>query len=268
MRRTRNVGRSGGGSRLRLHEDRPIPKSPFKSFNSVPRQLLQSVYARTLNLAPVLVSPFSQLGILADYAAWKRLRLERNGKPFFPYREKLWEAILPRLASKGPLIAMEFGVAWGYAANWWLSRLHDPALEWHGFDTFTGLPTTWDRGGLTMYEAGAFTAGGQTPPIGDPRAQWHVGLIGDTIAGVDWEAFASRPLFLFLDFDLYEPTMIALEAAAPHLKPGDVLYFDEAHDAWNERRAIDEVLVPRFGLTCLGSTSTALALEIAERTGT
>ena len=61
--------------------------------------------------------------------------------------------------------------------------------------------------------------------------------------------------------------MIALEAAAPHLKPGDVLYFDEAHDAWNERRAIDEVLVPRFRFTCLGSTATALALEIAERVG-
>lgn len=247
-------------------EDRIIAKSPFKSFNSVPRQLLQSVYARSLNVAPLLLSPFSQLGILADYAAWKRLRFEAKGKPFFPYREKMWEAMLPGLARKGPLVVMEFGVAWGYAANWWLSRLRDPGLEWHGFDTFTGLPTTWDRGGLTAYDAGAFTAGGRTPPITDPRAHWHVGLVDATIGDMDWEKARTRPLFLFLDFDLYEPTMTALEAAAPHLKAGDVLYFDEAYDGWNERRAIDEVLVPHFALKCLGSTATALALEIAART--
>ncbi len=230
--------------------------------------MLQSVYARTLDVAPLLVSPFRQLGILADYADWKRLRLDSRGKPFFAHREKLWESMLPGLARKGPLAALEFGVAWGYAANWWLSRLPDPGLEWHGFDTFTGLPSTWDHGGVTLYQAGSFSAGGNTPPIRDPRTHWHVGLVDATIGDVEWEKLRTRPLFLFLDFDLYEPTMIALEAAAPHLKAGDVLYFDEAYDAWNERRAIDEVLVPQFRLKCLGSTATALALEIAGRIGT
>jgi hypothetical protein len=199
---------------------------------------------------------------LADYAAWKRARLERNGNPLFAHREKLWETIVPTLARKDSLVVMEFGVAWGYATKWWLSRLSDPRLEWHGFDTFTGLPTTWDRAGLTIYDAGSFSAGGNTPPIQDPRVQWHVGDVGATVGEVDWDQAGKRPLFLFLDFDLYEPTRIALEAAVPHLKPGDVMYFDEAFDAWNERRAIDEILVPRFTLRCHGSTATALALEI------
>jgi hypothetical protein len=208
-----------------------------------------------------MISPFSQVGILADYAAWKRLRF-RGGKPLFTYRERLWKAILPKLASKGSLAVMEFGVAFGYATQWWLSRLPDPRLEWHGFDTFTGLPTAWDRGGLTMYDAGAFSAGGSTPPIDDPRVHWHIGEVGRTIVDVDWGRLGTRPLFLFLDFDLYEPTAIALQSAVPYLKPGDVLYFDEAHDAWNERRAIDEILLPRFTMRCLGSSATALALEV------
>jgi hypothetical protein len=88
--------------------------------------------------------------------------------------------------------------------------------------------------------------------------------VADAIAELDWPELRTRPLFLLLDFDLYAPTAVALGAAAPHLRPGDVLYFDEAFDAWNERKAIDEILMPRFGVKCLGSTATALALEIGE----
>jgi hypothetical protein len=212
-----------------------------------------------------MTSPLSQVGVLADYAAWKRARLERNGSPLFSHREKMWEAVLPRLARLDSLAVMEFGVAWGYATKWWLSRLHDPKLEWHGFDTFTGLPTTWDRAGLTIYDAGSFSAGGNTPPIRDPRVHWHVGDVGATVGDLAWDKLGTRPIFLFLDFDLYEPVMIALQAALPYLKSGDVLYFDEAFDAWNERKAIDEILMPQFRFACLGSTATALALEITER---
>jgi hypothetical protein len=213
----------------------------------------------------VIASPFSQVGVLADYAQWKRARLPGGGRPLFSHREKLWQAIRPGLAARGALTVLEFGVAWGYATSWWLERLPDPGLEWHGFDTFTGLPTTWDRAGLTIYDAGSFSAQGNTPPIADPRVRWHVGDVAKGIHEVDWQAARARPMFLLLDFDLYEPTRVALDAAAPFLAPGDVLYFDEAFDAWNERKAIDEILLPRFNVKCLGSTATALALEIAER---
>lgn len=226
---------------------------------------MQSVLARGLRLAPVLAEPFRQVGVLADYAAWKRARLSGGGAPLFPYREKLWATMVEPLQRKGALVGLEFGVAWGYATNWWLSRLPDPGIEWHGFDTFTGLPTTWDRAGLTIYDKGSFSASGHTPPVTDPRAHWHVGLVGERIGDIDWNRLGQRPLFLFLDFDLYEPTRIALEHAVPHLKAGDVLYFDEAFDAWNERLAIDELLLPAFTLRCLGSTATALAVEITER---
>ena len=235
----------------------------FKSFNSKPRQILQSVFARAMTIVPVATVAFGQLGELADYAAWKRSRLNGRGNPLLAHRELLWSAILPRLISRGPLAVAEFGVAWGFATNWWLTRLTDPGIEWHGFDTFTGLPESWNRGGLQKYEPGSFSAGGRTPPIADSRAKWHVGLVGDTVSAVDLEHFKTRPLFLLFDFDLYEPTAIALKAMAKFLKPGDIMYFDEAFDGWNERQAIDKILLPHFELTCLGSTATALVLEIA-----
>ena len=270
--------RTGGGSRRPANPLRPPPgatvpaqpgeiiaKSAFRSANSVPRQLLQSILARSLNAVPAIAEPFRQVGVLADYAQWKRARLAGGGRPLFSHREKLWQAMQPRLAERGALTALEFGVAWGYASAWWLDRLPDPGLEWHGFDTFTGLPRSWDRAGLTIYEAGSFSAHGDTPPIADARVHWHVGDVGERIHDVDWQAARARPMFLLFDFDLYEPTRVALDAAMPFLAPGDVLYFDEAFDAWNERKAIDEILLPRFRVRCLGSTATALALEIVRR---
>jgi len=214
---------------------------------------------------PVIAGPFSQVGVLADYAQWKRARLAGAGRPLFSHREKLWQAMQPALARRGALTALEFGVAWGYASSWWLERLPDPHLEWHGFDTFTGLPASWDRAGLTVYGAGAFSAQGKTPPIADPRVRWHVGDVAHAIGELDWQAARACPMFLLFDFDLYEPTRVALEAALPFLAPGDVLYFDEAFDAWNERKAIDELLLAHFCVRCLGSTATALALEIVRR---
>jgi hypothetical protein len=215
-----------------------------------------------MDLVPAIVTPLTQVGELANYAAWKRARLAGAGKPFFPFRERLWEALLPDLRAKGSMTVLEFGVAWGYATRWWLSRLPDPAIEWHGFDTFTGLPTSWDRAGLVAYDAGSFSAQGAHPPIDDDRVHWHVGDVATSIGEVDLQSRGARPLFVFLDFDMYVPTAIALGAVIPHLEPGDVLYFDEAFDAWNERKVIDEALLPKRTVRCLGSTATALALEI------
>lgn len=250
-------------ARRRLHlEGFNISDNEFRSANSRPRQILQSVLARTLGMLPILSDPLSQVGVLADYSAWKRSRFENGGRPLFTHRERLWEAIVPRLADRGALSVLEFGVAWGYATRWWLQRFAEAGTEWHGFDTFTGLPTTWDRAGLTIYDAGSFSAEGRTPRIADPRVKWHVGDVSASITDLDWGSLRSRPLFVLLDFDLYEPTAVALAAVAPHLRAGDILYFDEAFDAWNERKAIEEFLRPTFDLACLGSTATALALEV------
>jgi hypothetical protein len=49
-------------------------------------------------------------------------------------------------------------------------------------------------------------------------------------------------LFVVFDLDLYAPTAFALEWVTPKLKPGDLLYFDEAYDPWHERQALDEFL--------------------------
>jgi hypothetical protein len=83
-------------------------------------------------------------------------------------------------------------------------------------------------------------AGGAPPNIPDPRVTWHVGRLEETLPSVtiDFES----PLCVLFDLDLYEPSAFALERLEGELKPGDLLYFDEAYDPWQERRLIDEIL--------------------------
>jgi hypothetical protein len=45
--------------------------------------------------------------------------------------------------------------------------LHSDELRWHGFNTFSGLPQPWERGGLRFVDAGAFDVGGAPPEILD-----------------------------------------------------------------------------------------------------
>lgn len=242
-----------------------MPRRPsFKSANSVPRQLTQSVLARTLELLPFLSEPLSQVGDLAGFAQWKRNTFPKSSGPLFRQRERLWEAMLPALRNFDDLTVFELGVAWGYATKWWTERLTAPGLQWHGFDLFTGLPTNWSRGGRNVEGVGAFSADGATPHLDDKRIAWHVGDAAASLRQLELPS-VDQPKFFIFDLDLGVPTHECLSILISILGPGDVLYFDEAFDAWNERKVIDELLVPNFDLRVLGSTATALALQIEAR---
>jgi len=88
----------------------PATKSNFQSANSVPRQMMQSVLARTLKVFPFLSEPLCQVGDLAGYAQWRRAVLPKGR--LFLQRERLWEAVLPHLRKSDDLFVFEFGVAW------------------------------------------------------------------------------------------------------------------------------------------------------------
>ena len=97
-----------------------------------------------------------------DFVTWVR---QTFGEPerFHAKREQLWDSMMKQLNTDS-WTAWEFGVAWGYATNYWLSREKSKIQAWHGFDRFTGLPRAW-RG----LDEGHFDAGGQAPQIDDRR---------------------------------------------------------------------------------------------------
>jgi len=59
----------------------------------------------------------------------------------------------------------------------------------------------------------------------------------------------------------YEPSKVAWDWLSPHLSPGDILYFDEAIDD-DERRLLNESIVPSGIFDCIGTTSLQLAIEV------
>jgi hypothetical protein len=196
-------------------------------------------------------------GNVASFASWQAAR-GFDGSKHYSSRAALWRAASSALRT-GKVTVLEFGVASGDATRLWLSMVSNPELQWHGFDTFSGLPDPWVRGGLRFADEGTFDTGGAPPDIPDSRVTWHVGRIEETLPSVKID-FESQLCVLF-DLDLYGPSAFALHRLEGDLKRGDLLYFDEAYDPWHERRLIDEFLDRGHHVQAIGSTGIALLLE-------
>lgn len=201
----------------------------------------------------------AQFGQSVEFTWWIRRHFGKTA-PFFPSREKLWQKIILDSSCATSLQGYEFGVAYGYLTSWWLKRC--PAITaWNGFDTFTGLPDAW-----LHFEQGAFDAKGNPPEIDDERVRWVIGKVEETFSPAtlsesDQLHDDSCNRIFFFDMDLYRPTRHALDIILPHLKAGDILYFDEAGDL-DERRVLIESYDILRETTCLiGYTPMAMALR-------
>jgi hypothetical protein len=197
-------------------------------------------------------------GHVSSYATWLRLRgLDAKG---FTTRKRLLDSEAWPKLREGPVTVFEFGVASGDGTRTWLEALPNTELRWHGYDTFTGLPTDWTRGGVPFERAGAFDQGGSPPEIDDPRVTWHVGRVESTLPDFS-ESLRPGRIFAIFDLDLYEPSKVVLEWLMPRLEPGDLLFFDEAYDPAHERRLVDEWLDQGAKVNSLGWTGLSLLLE-------
>jgi hypothetical protein len=110
-----------------------------------------------------------------------------------------------------------------------------PNSKLHGFDSFEGLPETWET-----TEKGHFNTGGSVPKIDDPRVTFFKGWFSDTLP--KYTLPPHDVLFVTLDADLYSSTKTVLDFIRPHVSVGTYFYFDEFHFRDHELRAFDEFL--------------------------
>jgi hypothetical protein len=197
------------------------------------------------------------VGEISDFFDWQVEHFGRTGNS--RSRKDLWGLMSTRMReTRGQWHVMEFGVAYGYATQWWL-RHHDETLiaKWEGFDTFKGLPRSWR--GLPQ---GVFNADGVTPEIEDPRVVWRVGLVEDVIPAVDPTEFREAAhRLIYFDFDIYEPSKIAWDWISLHLAPGDILYFDEAVD-FDERKLLNESVLPIGNFDLIDATGSQVVIQL------
>lgn len=197
-----------------------------------------------------------------DFVKWVRTSYGSK-KTMSVNREDIWRETIQELSStkdSGNLLVLEFGVAWGYATNYYLSRFpSDMKIDWFAFDRFTGLPRQWRD-----HEAGAFDAKGLAPEIIDARVKFEVGNLEETL-NLDKHILpfrGNRKLVLF-DLDLFEPSLFAWNLIEPHLQSGDLLYFDEAFDQDERKLLIDHVnKSSNVKFELIGFTHLALCIRV------
>jgi hypothetical protein len=183
-------------------------------------------------------SPGAHADKLANFTKY----VSRQTLSTFLAKHELFQQILP---VHGHII--EGGVFHGGGMMTWaqLSAIYEPFNHLRrvvGFDTFTGFPSVSDQdqsantapqvGGLAShaYEdlAESMRLFDLNRPIGHiPRSELVKGDVTETIPAYIERNPHLVVALLYLDFDLYEPTKVALEHFLPRMPKGAVLAFDE-----------------------------------------
>jgi glycosyltransferase involved in cell wall biosynthesis len=255
--RSAMTGKSGAGTASSAGA-KPISERRYSRIRDVVLTNAAAVLSRSKSIlwyADSLVLSARYLQLIG-FSPWSR------GSHRYADRIALWEkAVEPRLARAGAA-ALEFGVADGLATIWW-SRRGIAFSAWHGFDTFEGLPGAWARAGVPVMSAGMFTPSGGPGSVPQVTASfpytWHKGLIEDTLPKF---ARPDASLFVLIDVDLLEPTLVILDWLKAKGRPGDLVYFDEAFDPWNEGMAIRRAVEGGLSLRAIGHTGSSLLAEL------
>ena len=167
-------------------------------------------------------------------------------------RESVWKEM--SLFVQQESIFFEFGVAQGYLTNWWLKKCKDSSIEWHGFDTFKGLPEKFRN-----LPAGTFSNNGFPPPLHDKRVRFHIGDVKSNFKKGNLILLKPKNKVFFFDLDLFDPSKHVWEVIEPHIKVGDIVYFDEAFDE-SEYTLIHNFVLPAKSWRVLAFSWTSLAL--------
>ena len=99
--------------------------------------------------------------------------------------------------------------------------------------------------------------------IDDMRVTWHVGDVEDTLKDLILDRNESQQFVVLFDLDLFEPSRAAWDHLRDSLRPGDLLYFDEAFDA-DERKLLNELILPVGKYEYIGATPLALGLQVVQ----
>lgn len=141
-------------------------------------------------------------------------------------REEIWTSVGQRIGRDTEVLLLEFGVFKGNSMRFWISQFANPNSQFHGFDSFAGLPEDW----VGKMVKGAFDTQGQVPDIDDSRVSFHVGWIQNTLPTFvrdHAEALKSfKNVIVHVDVDLYSAALFVL-ATLWHSLDTFYLVFDE-----------------------------------------
>ncbi|MEO9803894.1 MAG: TylF/MycF/NovP-related O-methyltransferase [Reichenbachiella sp.] len=156
-----------------------------------------------------------------------------NKSATYSNRFQLHDKLLAELKDK-TIFYYEFGVAGGDMIRHWSSTNQAEASKFVGFDSFEGLPESWEGKGK-----GHFDQKGNFPDISDNRVKFVKGWFQDTVYKELLNCQFHEQCVFHLDADLFSSTLYVLFQLHPKLKKGDILIFDEFSSHEHEFEALE-----------------------------
>jgi hypothetical protein len=175
------------------------------------------------------------LNAAINYAETGRWLASNGFRPRIRVKQdrELFDLIIKEVAER-EVLYLEFGVFEGESIRYWASRLKHSKASLHGFDSFEGLPETWNM----VMRKGHFSTSGRIPKIADRRVKFFKGWFDQTLPG--YVAPPHQELVINMDADLYSSTIYVLTTLRQLVVSGTYIYFDEFADRANELRAFAE----------------------------
>jgi len=180
-------------------------------------------------LIEIAITDLDLMGAFADISsavAFEKAHLAQAAH--FKNRAQLYRYALDQVGHNDGLF-LEFGVYKGDSINR-LAGLK-PDVQWHGFDSFVGLPEAWTLGARRS----AFSVGGKLPPV-RRNVTLIKGFFEDTLPAFATAQRGAKVAFLHVDCDLYSATRTIFTKLAEMLQPGTIVIFDEFinYTGWQE----------------------------------
>jgi len=129
---------------------------------------------------------------------------------------------------------LEFGVFEGDSIRQWCALNQNAGSRFFGFDSFEGLPEDWHSG----KRKGAFSTGGKSPEMTDPRVSFVSGWFQQSLRGFMTSYRPQSQLVIHIDCDLYSSTLYCLTTLDPVIAPGTLMVLDDFFDALHVYRAL------------------------------
>jgi hypothetical protein len=166
-------------------------------------------------------------------------KIHSEDYPILTDRFTMYQYINDEILKHRPIMYCEFGVYKGETIEKWANLNSDKNSLFYGFDTFTGLPETWDVFTESI-EENTFDVGGNIPKIDDERILFIKGLFQETLSEFLENYNNNHQLVIHNDSDLYSSTLYVLTLAHEIMVPGTIIIFDEFSSILNEFRAFED----------------------------
>lgn len=177
-------------------------------------------------------------------------------------KESLYQYINKDILGDVDIDYLEFGVFEGESIMKWAGLNTRPGSRFYGFDTFTGLPETWNKFSTTVSK-NAFDTGGAIPQVKDKRISFYKGLFQETLNSFLKDFSNERPLVVHIDCDLYSAALFVMTQLDKVAKPGTIIIFDEFTSLLHEFRALEDYCQAYLrDYSVLGSTQSEIQVAI------